>query len=82
MIIRYAKNMINAIGSDRHERLKFFLLCVTFLLVIGSYTLIKELRDSIFVAIVGREYIPIARIIETFVLIPAIFFYAYLVDRL
>lgn len=71
-----------ALGSDRYERLKFFLLCAAFFLVIGSYTLIKELRDSIFVAVVGREYVPLARILETIILIPAIFFYSFLVDRL
>jgi AAA family ATP:ADP antiporter len=80
--MRYAQSFMDAIGHDKHERLKFFLLSLSFFLVIGSYTLIKELRDSIFVAIVGREYVPIARILETFLLIPAIFFYAYLVDRL
>ncbi|MBI2775045.1 hypothetical protein HYX58_03510 [Candidatus Dependentiae bacterium] len=82
MIMRYAQSFMAAVGQDKHERLKFLLLSLSFFLVIGSYTLIKELRDSIFVAIVGREYVPVARILETFLLIPAIFFYAYLVDRL
>ncbi len=65
-----------------HERLKLLLLSITFFFVIASYTIIKELKDSIFVAVVGKGYIPYAKTFTMLVLVPAILFYAFLVDRL
>ena len=67
---------------DRHERLKLFFLSATFFFVIGGYTVIKELKDSIFISIVGAEYQPWAKLAEMIVLIPAILFYSFLVNRM
>ncbi len=67
---------------EPYERLKFFFLSTAFFFVIGGYTVAKELRDSIFISIVGKTYIPQAKVLSMFVLIPAIFFYAKLVDSL
>lgn len=64
------------------ERLKIILLSIAFFLVVGGYTVAKELKDSIFISIVGRTYIPWARPLAMLVLIPAIFLYAKLVDNL
>lgn len=75
-IIRFFLNI------EKHERLKVFLLTVAFFCVIGGYTLAKELKDSIFVSIVGREYMPWAKMLSMIVLIPAILFYSRLVDVL
>ena len=43
-----------------HERLKLLLLSVAFFFIIASYTILKELLDSIFVAVVCKGYIPYA----------------------
>lgn len=67
---------------EKHERVKVLLLSVSFFFIIGAYTLIKELKDSIFVAVVGREYISLAKILSIFFLIPAILVYSKLVDKL
>jgi AAA family ATP:ADP antiporter len=67
---------------EKHERLKVFLLTVGFFCVIGGYTLAKELKDSIFVSTVGREYMPWAKMLSMIVLIPAILIYSRLVDVL
>jgi ATP:ADP antiporter, AAA family len=67
---------------EPHERLKLLFLTVIFFFVIGGYTIAKELKDSLFVSIVGKEYIPLAKTIEMIVLLPAIFLYAVLVDKL
>lgn len=65
------------------EYIKLLLMSLTFLFVIAAYTIVKELKDSIFVAIVGgREYIPPAKIISIFVLVPLILIYSNLVDHL
>nr|MBP7854532.1 hypothetical protein [Candidatus Babeliales bacterium] len=67
---------------DKHERLKFVLLTLVFALVIGSYTIAKELKDSIFVSIVGKEFLPTAKLLVIFLLIPAAMGYARVVDAL
>lgn len=70
------------IDVEPQERLKVVLLTLAFLCTIGGYTIAKELKDSIFVSIVGREYVPLAKMISMFVLIPSILFYSRLVDVL
>jgi AAA family ATP:ADP antiporter len=67
---------------EKGERRKLFLLSLTFFLVIAAYTIARELKDSIFVAIVGRYYIPGAKLATLIVFIPAILFYSKLVDKL
>ncbi len=80
--MRVASLFTSLFAVEPHERLKLFLLSVTFFFVIASYTIIKELKDSIFVAIVGREYLNYAKPLSMIILIPAILFYSFLVDRL
>lgn len=70
-----------SVDAKRYEKLKFFLLTVAFCLVIGAYTIVKELKDTVFVGIVGNEYIPKAKFLLIFFLIPAALLYAKLVDN-
>ncbi len=74
--------MFNVAGLDKHERLKFFLLALAFAFVIGSYTIAKELKDAIFVSIVGKSYLPTAKLFVIFLLIPAALIYSRMVDIL
>ena len=71
-----------SVDVKRFERLKFFLLTVAFCLVIGAYTIVKELKDTVFVGIVGNEYIPKAKILVIFFLVPAALLYSALVDNI
>ncbi|HEB41721.1 MAG TPA: hypothetical protein ENI08_01720 [Candidatus Dependentiae bacterium] len=66
---------------EKRERLKLILLGLSYFLIIGAYTVTRDLKNSIFISIVGKEYIPWAKVIGMLVLIPAIFFYSRLVDR-
>ncbi len=66
----------------KYEKLKFFLLTLAFCLVIGAYTVVKELKDTIFVGIVGNEYLPKAKFLVIFFLIPAALLYSSLVDSI
>lgn len=68
--------------ADKFERLKIVLLSVTFLFVIAAYTMIYDLKNSIFMSIVGKEYIPWAKVASMFILVPAVLFYSMLVDKL
>jgi len=70
------------VEMKKFERLKFFLLTLAFCLVIGAYTIVKELKDSIFVGIVGNEYMPKAKFLLIFFLIPAALLYSALVDNI
>jgi len=67
---------------EPHERLKLFLLTTAFFLVISAYTIAQALKDVFFVYMVGKEYQPIAKAVVMIVLIPAIFLYSKLVDKL
>lgn len=75
----YFKSFFNV---GREEQLKLVLLGIAFFLVIGAYTLVRELKSSLFMSIVGKEYLPLARMLAMFVLIPAILFYSFLVDKI
>jgi AAA family ATP:ADP antiporter len=70
------------VGTDSWEQKKTLYLVLSFFLVIGCYTLIREVRDTIFLNTVGREYAPWARIYGMVALVPAILIYSRLVDVL
>ena len=61
------------LNEPKEERIKYTLLSCAFFFLIAGYTVAKELKDSVFVTIVGRTYIPQAKILALLVLIPAIF---------
>ncbi|TET06079.1 hypothetical protein E3J79_03410 [Candidatus Dependentiae bacterium] len=65
-----------------HERLKVLFLSLTYFCIIAGYSVAKELKDTVFTIIVGEYYIPKVRIAAMIILVPAILFYALLVDRL
>jgi AAA family ATP:ADP antiporter len=65
-----------------YERLKLIFLTCAFFCVIGAYTVAKELKNSVFAYTVGEDYIPWVRTGAMLALIPAIFLYSILVDRL
>ena len=67
---------------EKHERLKVLLLMLAFLLVIGGYTVVRTLKDSLFISIVGKEYYPTAKLLSIIILIPAILIFSKLVDVL
>lgn len=73
---------MNLFDIDPHERLKVFFLSVTFFLVIGAYTITRDLKSSIFVSVVGREWIPWAKVMSMVLLVPLILFYSRLVDQM
>ena len=75
------KKIFNSyIDTDYYECLKVVLLALSFFFVIGSYTLIKEIKDSVFADIVGHEYLPVAKLWSMIILIAPLFLYAKLVD--
>lgn len=67
---------------EPHERMKLFFLSLLYFLVVGAYTITRDLKSSIFLGTVGKGYIPLVKVISMVMLVPAIFFYSRLVDRL
>ena len=68
--------------QDRSERIKLLLLTLSFFLIIGAYTITKELKDIVFSEIVGKEYIWLAKLISIVLLVPSILLYSKFVDTL
>ncbi len=69
-------------GVRPQELIKVFLLSAVYFLLIGGYTVTRDLKNSIFISVVGKEYISLAKIIGMLALVPAILFYSRLVDRI
>lgn len=68
--------------KEYYERKKFIILGCTFFFVIGAYTIMQALRDSIFGHIVGSYWVNLARFGSLGILMPAIIGYSKLVDKL
>ena len=70
------------LSIDQHEVKKVLLLSITFFLLIGAYTVTRELKDAVFSTIVGsdRKLYAYAKLFSMLVLVPAIFFHSRLVD--
>lgn len=67
---------------DKEERKKILFLTVCYFLIVAGYTVIRELKYSIFTSIVGKDFLPQARIFSMFALFVPLFIYAKLVDWL
>lgn len=65
---------------DAHERSKLLYLTLTYFFVIAAYTITRDLKNSVFISIIGRYYINWARMLAIVILVPAILFYSRLVD--
>ena len=61
-----------------HNSLKIILLGFSFFFIIGSYSVLRPLKASVFLALIGKEYVPIAKMISIIILFPCMLFYAKL----
>ena len=68
--------------QEKSEKTKFLYLTLMYFFLIGSYTIVKEFKNSMFISIVGIDSLPAAKILAMIALVPSILFYSYLVDRL
>src|SRR5476651_1630381 len=65
----------------KDEVIKFVILGVTFAFVIGIYWTLRPLKDAIFMSMVGKDYIPWAKVVSLCVLFPMVILYSKLVDK-
>jgi AAA family ATP:ADP antiporter len=66
---------------EKSERVKLVNLSFAFFFVIGSYSILRSLKTPIFLGFVGKEYLPLSKIISMFMLFPVIVFYSKLIDK-
>jgi ATP:ADP antiporter, AAA family len=59
---------------------RFGLLSLTFLFIIGTYWLMRPLKDGLFMDIVGGTWIPRAKMLSLVIIVPLILIYSKLVD--
>jgi len=77
------KQMVRGLFEiEPQERMKLFFLSLLYFLVVGAYTMTRDLKSAIFLGTVGKEYIPWVKVISMLTLVPAIFFYSRLVDKI
>ncbi len=62
------------------EGKKFGILSCTFFCIIGSYWLLRTIKDAIFDSLVDLSYQPKAKMLSLVVIIPLVLFYTKLVD--
>ncbi len=67
---------------DQYEITKVIYLSLAFFFIIGSYSILRSLKTSIFLGFVGKEYQPIAKILSIVLMIPAMLAYSKLIDKL
>lgn len=74
--------IVRALWGDlsKEELKKFSMLSLTFLFIIGTYWLMRPLKDALFMKIVGKLYIPYAKMASLVFIIPLILLYSKLVD--
>ena len=79
--------MLNSIASimgfsSSDEFKKFSFLGVIFGVIIGTYWAMRPIKDSIFAAMVGIDYLPKAKMLSLCVVVPLVLLYGKLVDLL
>ena len=82
MTTRIKRSLKNFLNIDQRDVRKVIWLCITFFLLIGAYTVTRELKDAVFSTIVGadRKLLGYAKVLSMFILVPAIFLHSRLVD--
>ena len=79
-LMRVSQFFKSILTVDPKSRYKLFFVMLGFMLVIGGYTVVRTVKDSLFLSIVGREYIPLAKIWSIIMLIPCVLLFSKLVD--
>lgn len=79
MVLQKLKNTLwGDLSGEEFKR--FSMLSVTLLFIIGTYWLMRPLKDGIFTSVVGVSYLPYAKMVSFFCILPIVLFYAKLVD--
>ncbi|MCK5632350.1 hypothetical protein KAH94_01240 [bacterium] len=66
--------------ESRDELKKFGFLAFIFFCIIGTFWAIKPLKDSVFAATVGVDFLPWAKVVSIFFIVPLVIIYTKLID--
>jgi len=66
--------------ESKEELRKFFVLAAIFFCIIGTYWALRPLKDSIFLSMVGKNWLPWAKAFSVCLLIPLVVLYTKLID--
>ncbi len=66
---------------DYSKRKRVALLAITFFFIIASYSILRPLKSSIFLGLVGKEYKPYSRLLTIILLIPCMLIHSKVVDH-
>lgn len=78
--LKYIQKYFNI--NSKTELIKIFIISICFFIILGAYTIIRELKDSIFILIVGKNYIPDIKTLSCFLMFPLTIFYSWLSIRI
>jgi len=65
----------------KEEFKKFLRLGLIFALIIGVYWTLRPLKDSIFIRLVDKTYLPFAKVVSVIALLPLVMFYTKLLEK-
>lgn len=74
--------LLSRLTYSKNTIIKIFFLGLCFFFIIGSYTLLKELKDAIFIIIVGTKYLPDVKALSLLMMIPMVLFYSWLSEKI
>ncbi len=70
----------NYLQIDRYDLIKLAFGTIIFFFIIGSYSILRSLKTSVFLGMVGREWEPISKILTIAITIPAMMLHAKITD--
>ncbi|MFA6527630.1 MAG: Npt1/Npt2 family nucleotide transporter [Candidatus Babeliales bacterium] len=68
--------------TDDYTYKKIIYLSLSYFFIIAAYSILRPLKGSIFLSMVGKEYLPMAKMINVLAMIPFMFLYSKLIDKL
>lgn len=66
---------------EKEEFKKFLRMGLIFALIIGVYWTLRPLKDSVFIQLVGKIYLPYAKTVSVLSLLPLVMFYTKLLEK-
>lgn len=75
------KTIEDRFSFNKSDRTKLILFALSFFFIVGSYSILRSLKTSIFLGFVGIEYQPYTRFLTMILIVPCLLAYAKLVDN-
>lgn len=80
MLKRAIKALLGKFETPAELR-KFFILGLVLFLILGVYWTLRPIKDGVFMSIVGKDCLPMAKLLSLFLIVPLVLVYGKLIDR-